>query len=199
MVSARRLLQTYPYQFQAIEHVALRAPLRRWPSCPHRMRALPTRRGASNKGLKKRALMAHEDAVAAAVASRTGGVSLDHLDLFHNRFLHNLPESLGELNNLQTLDLSGCIRLKGIAKRIGEIREHGTSRPGSKDDDDVEGELEDWSDSMDEEKLEAVSMVAVDNSVTNGAERRRADWKEQYLMPRMGSAAAAAAAALLVK
>uniref|UniRef100_M8C8G5 Protein popC n=2 Tax=Triticinae TaxID=1648030 RepID=M8C8G5_AEGTA len=52
----------------------------------------------------------------------SGFSSLEHLDLSHNRFLHDLPESLGELNNLQTLDLSGCIRLKSIAKRIGEIR-----------------------------------------------------------------------------
>uniref|UniRef100_A0ACD5YZH9 Uncharacterized protein n=1 Tax=Avena sativa TaxID=4498 RepID=A0ACD5YZH9_AVESA len=44
--------------------------------------------------------------------------SLEHLDLSHNTFLFDLPQSLGDLNKLHTLDLSGCIRLK----RIGEMK-----------------------------------------------------------------------------
>lgn len=53
-------------------------------------------------------------------------------------------------------------------------REHGTSRPGSKDEGNAEGELEkdwsdvveeDWSDVVEEEEPEAVSTDAVENSV----------------------------------
>jgi Leucine-rich repeat (LRR) protein len=36
------------------------------------------------------------------------------LDLSHNKFLFDLPESLGGLNRLHILDLSGCIRLKKV-------------------------------------------------------------------------------------
>uniref|UniRef100_A0ACD5WRT0 Uncharacterized protein n=1 Tax=Avena sativa TaxID=4498 RepID=A0ACD5WRT0_AVESA len=48
----------------------------------------------------------------------SGLSSLEHLDLSHNTFLFYLPESLGHLNKLHTLNLSGCIRLK----KIGEIK-----------------------------------------------------------------------------
>jgi Leucine-rich repeat (LRR) protein len=41
-------------------------------------------------------------------------LSLEHLDLSHNTFLFDLPQSLGDLNKLHTLDLSGCIRLKKV-------------------------------------------------------------------------------------
>ncbi|SPT15762.1 unnamed protein product [Triticum aestivum] len=41
--------------------------------------------------------------------------SIEHLDLSHNTFLFGLPESLGDLNRLHTLNLSGCIRLKKVA------------------------------------------------------------------------------------
>ncbi|XP_044454809.1 putative disease resistance protein RGA1 isoform X2 [Triticum aestivum] len=44
--------------------------------------------------------------------------SLEHLDLSHHTFLFGLPASLGELNNLKTLNLSGCIRLK----MVGEMK-----------------------------------------------------------------------------
>jgi hypothetical protein len=44
--------------------------------------------------------------------------SLEHLDLSHNTFLVDLPASLGDLNKLHTLNLSGCIRLK----KIGEMK-----------------------------------------------------------------------------
>ncbi|XBI98021.1 hypothetical protein VPH35_018293 [Triticum aestivum] len=44
--------------------------------------------------------------------------SLEHLDLSHNTFLFDLPESLGDLNRLHTLDLSGCIRIK----KVGETK-----------------------------------------------------------------------------
>ncbi|KAE8779975.1 Protein popC [Hordeum vulgare] len=44
--------------------------------------------------------------------------ALEHLDLSHNTFLSGLPESLSDdLNKLQTLNLSGCIRLK----KVGEL------------------------------------------------------------------------------
>jgi hypothetical protein len=45
---------------------------------------------------------------------------LEHLDLSHNIFLSDVPESLGQLGELQTLNLSGCVRLKRIDKWMGE-------------------------------------------------------------------------------
>ncbi|KAJ1269776.1 hypothetical protein BS78_06G002900 [Paspalum vaginatum] len=45
---------------------------------------------------------------------------LEYLDLSHNVFLFDIPESLGELSQLQTLNLSGCVRLKRIEKWMGE-------------------------------------------------------------------------------
>jgi len=48
--------------------------------------------------------------------------SLGYLDLSHNIFLDDLPDSLGDLNKLHTLHLSGCIRLKKIAKKITEMK-----------------------------------------------------------------------------
>lgn len=48
--------------------------------------------------------------------------SLEHLDLSHNIFLVDIPNSLGRLNKLHTLHLSGCIRLKEIAKEITEMK-----------------------------------------------------------------------------
>lgn len=44
--------------------------------------------------------------------------SLEHLNLSHNTFLFGLPASLGELNKLKVLNLSGCIRLK----KVGEMK-----------------------------------------------------------------------------
>ncbi|TKW02861.1 hypothetical protein SEVIR_7G034800v4 [Setaria viridis] len=46
--------------------------------------------------------------------------NLEHLDLSHNIFLFEIPKSLGELSQLQTLNLSGCSRLKRIEKWMGE-------------------------------------------------------------------------------
>ncbi|KAI4968607.1 hypothetical protein ZWY2020_045937 [Hordeum vulgare] len=44
-----------------------------------------------------------------------GGLSsLEHLDLSHHTFLFGLPASIGDLNQLHTLNLSGCIRLKKV-------------------------------------------------------------------------------------
>ncbi|XP_037481038.1 putative disease resistance protein RGA1 [Triticum dicoccoides] len=58
----------------------------------------------------------------AYIGSCISGLSkLEHLDLSHNIFLTDLPESMSGLNKLHTLDLSGCIRLKRLAKRIGEM------------------------------------------------------------------------------
>ncbi|XP_037475366.1 disease resistance protein RGA2-like [Triticum dicoccoides] len=48
----------------------------------------------------------------------SGLSSLEHLDLSHHIFLFGLPASLGDLNQLHTLDLSGCIRLK----KVGEMK-----------------------------------------------------------------------------
>uniref|UniRef100_M8B7Q6 Protein popC n=1 Tax=Aegilops tauschii TaxID=37682 RepID=M8B7Q6_AEGTA len=48
----------------------------------------------------------------------SGLSSLEHLDLSHHTFLFGLPASLGDLNHLHTLDLSGCIRLK----KVGEMK-----------------------------------------------------------------------------
>ncbi|XP_044969158.1 disease resistance protein RUN1-like [Hordeum vulgare subsp. vulgare] len=48
----------------------------------------------------------------------SGLSSLEHLDLSHHTFLFGLPASLGELNKLKTLNLSGCIRLK----KVGEMK-----------------------------------------------------------------------------
>ncbi|KAM0882535.1 hypothetical protein ACQ4PT_032234 [Festuca glaucescens] len=63
----------------------------------------------------------HEDSVQFIGHCVRGLSSLEHLDLSHNKFLFHLPESLGDLKKLHTLDLLGCIRLKRLAKRIGEI------------------------------------------------------------------------------
>ncbi|KAM0829121.1 hypothetical protein ACQ4PT_067074 [Festuca glaucescens] len=46
--------------------------------------------------------------------------SLEHLDLSHNKFLVDLPESLGDLKKLHILDLLGCIRLKRN-RRLSEV------------------------------------------------------------------------------
>lgn len=46
--------------------------------------------------------------------------NLEHLDLSHNIFLFDIPESLSRLSQLQTLNLSGCSRLKRIEKWMGE-------------------------------------------------------------------------------
>ena len=43
---------------------------------------------------------------------------LEHLDLSHNTFLFDLPESLGNISRLHTLDLLGCIRIK----KVGETK-----------------------------------------------------------------------------
>uniref|UniRef100_A0ACD5YAW8 Uncharacterized protein n=1 Tax=Avena sativa TaxID=4498 RepID=A0ACD5YAW8_AVESA len=48
----------------------------------------------------------------------SGLSSLEHLNLSHNSFLFDLPQSLGDLNRLHTLNLSGCIRLK----KVGEMK-----------------------------------------------------------------------------
>ncbi|KAM0863896.1 hypothetical protein ACQ4PT_044260 [Festuca glaucescens] len=63
----------------------------------------------------------HEDSVQFIGDCVRGLSSLEHLDLSHNKFLVDLPESLGDLKKLHTLDHLGCIRLKRLAKRIGEI------------------------------------------------------------------------------
>lgn len=42
--------------------------------------------------------------------------ALEHLNLSHNTFLFDLPQSLGDLNRLHTLDLTGCIRLKNVGE-----------------------------------------------------------------------------------
>ncbi|KAI4968615.1 hypothetical protein ZWY2020_045945 [Hordeum vulgare] len=48
----------------------------------------------------------------------SGLSSLEHLDLSHHTFLFGLPASLGELNKLKTLNLTGCIRLR----KVGEMK-----------------------------------------------------------------------------
>uniref|UniRef100_M8BDZ9 Protein popC n=1 Tax=Aegilops tauschii TaxID=37682 RepID=M8BDZ9_AEGTA len=50
----------------------------------------------------------------------SGLSTLKYLDLSHNIFLRDLPESLNGLERLHTLDLSGCIRLK----KVNEWRTH---------------------------------------------------------------------------
>ncbi|XP_045088419.1 uncharacterized protein [Aegilops tauschii subsp. strangulata] len=47
--------------------------------------------------------------------------SLEHLDLSHNTFLFDLPESQDGLNKLYTLDLSSCIRLKRVHEWMGKM------------------------------------------------------------------------------
>jgi len=54
------------------------------------------------------------------IESISGLHKLEHLDLSHNIFLSNLPESLGQLSQLQTLNIFGCARLKRIEKWMGE-------------------------------------------------------------------------------
>ena len=46
--------------------------------------------------------------------------SLEHLDLSHNIFLFDIPESLGQLSQLKTLNISGCVRLERIDRWMGE-------------------------------------------------------------------------------
>jgi Leucine-rich repeat (LRR) protein len=55
-----------------------------------------------------------EESLQAFQSCVSGLSSLEHLDLSHNKFLFDLPESLGGLNRLHILDLSGCIRLKKV-------------------------------------------------------------------------------------
>jgi hypothetical protein len=50
-------------------------------------------------------------------------VELQHLDLSHNKFLVQLPESMGNLKELLSLDLSGCFRLKSLPESIGGLKE----------------------------------------------------------------------------
>lgn len=50
----------------------------------------------------------------------SGLYNLKHLDLSHNIFLSEIPESIGDLSKLHTLDLSGCARLKIEAKWLDE-------------------------------------------------------------------------------
>jgi Leucine-rich repeat (LRR) protein len=58
--------------------------------------------------------MSEEDSLQYIKSCVNGLSSLEHLDLSHNTFLFDLPESLGDHNRLHTLDLSGCIRLKKV-------------------------------------------------------------------------------------
>uniref|UniRef100_A0A8R7P997 Uncharacterized protein n=1 Tax=Triticum urartu TaxID=4572 RepID=A0A8R7P997_TRIUA len=56
------------------------------------------------------------------IQSCTSGLSnLQHLDLSHNIFLDGLPESLGELQKLHTLDLTGCTRLESVANESDSL------------------------------------------------------------------------------
>ncbi|KAM0920178.1 hypothetical protein ACQ4PT_007697 [Festuca glaucescens] len=48
--------------------------------------------------------------------------NLKHLDLSHNIFLSEIPESIGYLKKLHTLDLLGCARLKIAAKWMDESK-----------------------------------------------------------------------------
>uniref|UniRef100_A0ACD5YCZ4 Uncharacterized protein n=1 Tax=Avena sativa TaxID=4498 RepID=A0ACD5YCZ4_AVESA len=48
--------------------------------------------------------------------------SLEHLDLSQNMFLVDVPACLDKLGKLHTLDLSGCIRLTSIDKKIVEMK-----------------------------------------------------------------------------
>jgi hypothetical protein len=59
-----------------------------------------------------------EDSLQYIESCVSGLSSLEHLDLSHNTFLFDLPQSLGNLHKRHTLDLSGCIRLK----KIGEMK-----------------------------------------------------------------------------
>jgi len=47
---------------------------------------------------------------------------LEHLDLSQNKFLRHLPEKIGALKELRTLDLSMCFRLESL-QGIGEVNE----------------------------------------------------------------------------
>uniref|UniRef100_A0ACD6AG64 Uncharacterized protein n=1 Tax=Avena sativa TaxID=4498 RepID=A0ACD6AG64_AVESA len=50
----------------------------------------------------------------------SGFSRLEYLDLSHSIFLRDLPESLGYLRSLHTVDLSGCIRFKKVEKWMAE-------------------------------------------------------------------------------
>ncbi|KAL6842084.1 hypothetical protein ACP4OV_028063 [Aristida adscensionis] len=50
-------------------------------------------------------------------------VKLEHLDLSQNKFLVQLPESIGNLKELRSLDLSGCFRLDRLPESIGELKQ----------------------------------------------------------------------------
>jgi Leucine-rich repeat (LRR) protein len=62
--------------------------------------------------------MSEEDSLQYIESCVSSLSSLEHLDLSHNTFLFGLPQNLGNLNELHTLNLSGCMRLK----RIGEMK-----------------------------------------------------------------------------
>ncbi|KAF7013278.1 hypothetical protein CFC21_027370 [Triticum aestivum] len=51
----------------------------------------------------------------------SGLSSLEYLDLSHNIFLVDLPESLAKLNKLHTLDISGCARVERVDKWMFEM------------------------------------------------------------------------------
>lgn len=53
--------------------------------------------------------------------------TLEHLDLSYNIFLFDIHRSLGQLSQLQTLNLFGCARLKRIEKWMGEKKLLGVS------------------------------------------------------------------------
>ncbi|KAM3275655.1 hypothetical protein ACQJBY_044175 [Aegilops geniculata] len=105
--------------------------------------------------------------------------NLEKLVIHRCPAIESLPGSINKLTNLKDLHILDCPKLKGWCEReenkkiMVHIRpnyeEYGTSRPGSKDEGDLEGELEDWSDGMEEEEEpEAVSTDAEENPVATG-------------------------------
>lgn len=63
-----------------------------------------------------------EDSLEYIESCISGLSSLEHLDLSHNIFLRDLPESVGDdLTKLHTLDVSGCVRLKRVHRWMGEL------------------------------------------------------------------------------